>query len=124
MNNINNCTISLTRACKDRIEKMTSFDPSETDYSYPLYTYGQYCGGHPQYTHPPTLASQSSVESAPLSVIPGTSPGAVASVSLLLYTVCDIFIEINIHVFSSQSTTNGSQEKYSETIVFQLKSTY
>ena len=29
--------------------KMTSFDPSETDYGYPLYTYGQYYGGYPLY---------------------------------------------------------------------------
>ena len=42
---------------------MTSFDPSETDYGYPLYMYGQYYGGYPLYTHPPTLASQSVVES-------------------------------------------------------------
>ena len=69
--------------------KMTSFDPSETDYGYPLYTYGQYYGGYPLYTHPPMLASWSVVESVPLSVTPGTTPGpgAVASVSLLLYCV-------------------------------------
>jgi len=67
--------------------KMTSFDPSETDYGYPLYTYGQYYGGYPLYTHPPTPASRSVVESVPLSVTPGTTPGAVASVSLLLYCV-------------------------------------
>ena len=76
---------------KDRRKsgKMTSFDPSETDYGYPLYTYGQYYGGYPLYTHPPTLASRSVVESVPLSVTPGTTPGpgAVASVSLLLYCV-------------------------------------
>ena len=66
--------------------KMTSFNPSETDYGY---TYGQYCGGCPSYTHPPTLASRSGVDSVPLSVTPGTTPGrgAVASVSLLLYCV-------------------------------------
>ena len=91
MNNINDCAISLTRACKDlgsrKSGKMASFDPSETDYSYPLYTYGQYYGGYPLCTHLPTLASQSSVESAPMSVTPGTTPGAVASVSLLLYCV-------------------------------------
>ena len=76
---------------------MTSFDPSETDYGYPLYTYGQYYGGYPLYTHPPTLASRSVVESVPLSVTPGTTPGprAVASVSITKVNSAMLFKALN-----------------------------
>ena len=116
MNNINDCAIQcLTRIGieKDwrKSGKMTSFDPSETDYGYPLYTYGQYYGGYPLYTHPPTLASRSVVESVPLSVTHNPRPRG-SGICEFVVVLCATYLASTVLKLPNSRLVHGRRKEF------------
>ena len=89
---------------------MTSFDPSKTDYGYPLYTYGQYYGGYSSANASKSVCcGLGTTVGLVLQGQPRDNPSTMLqhTLSCLLHQALD-FAEVNCRLITASSIINSS----------------